>query len=121
MSPASRQDVQNITEAMRSRLVQSLPTKQDIIILNDTIRNLMSFNQQTMQMLKQADYQRSQQSRRVVALEARLANVETELRNVQAILARVAEQKPQQVIMPVQTEQPVNGNAAGTQYLYRPS
>lgn len=119
MGPANRQDVQNIVNIAQNRIMDRAATKQDMVTLTDTIRMLTNLNQQTQQMLKQADYQRSQQTRRVVALEARLQNVETELRNTQFAIGRMVEQTPQQVVMPVQTDQQVP--AATQQYVYKAS
>lgn len=115
MGPANRQDVQNIVNSSVNRLLQQVPTKQDVVVLNDSIRNLSNLSLQAQQLLKQADYQRSQQSRRVVATETRLANVENELRTTQAVLQQLVEQRTQQVVMPSQADQ--QGGAGA--YVYR--
>lgn len=119
MGPVNRQEVQNIVEIARNRIMERAITKQDLAILMESIRNLTSMNQQSQQILKQGEYQRSQLTRRAVALEARLATVENELKTVQYLLGKVAEQKPQQIIMPVRTEQPSPEPAPD--YAYRPS
>lgn len=119
MGPANRQDVQNIINIAQNRIMDRAATKQDMVTLTDTIRTLTALNQQTQQMLKQADYQRSQHTRRVVALEARLQNVENELKNTQVALGRYVEHKPQPIIMPVQSEQQVQ--AAAQQFAQNPN
>ncbi len=118
MGPVSRQDVQNIVEVARNRIMERAVTKQDITTLTDTIRNLTNLHQQSQQMLKQSEYQRLQLSRQVVAAEARLANLENEVRTTQAMINRLAGQRPQHIIMPVPVPQGQDNQP--TQYSYRP-
>lgn len=119
MGPATRQDIQNIVEVARNRIMERVVTKQDVAVLSEAIRNLTNMQQQCQQILKQGDYQRSQLSRRTVALEAHMATLENELKTVQYMLARLSEQRPQQIVMPVRPEQTTAEPAQ--QYSYRPS
>lgn len=117
MSPVNRQDVQNIVEIARNRIMERMVTKQDISAITDAIRNISNLHLQSQQLLKQSEYQQSQLSRRVVALEARLINLEAELRNTQQAMLRVAEQ-PQRIVVPAQ---PQTESQPTTEYVYRPS
>lgn len=122
MGPVNRQDVQNIVDVARNRILERTVTKQDLTILSEAVRNLTSMHQQSQQMLKQGEYQRLQFTRRAVALEARMALIENELRSVQQALTRLAGQKPEKIIMPVPV-QPIDRTASqpqpqSTEYAY---
>lgn len=119
MNPASRQDVQNIVEIAKNRTLDRIPTKQEFIQLFDNVRNLINLHQQSQQLLKQSEYQRSQLSRRVVALEARITALDNELKNTQIMIARLAERPAQQIVMPERQEQ--GSTAPSTQYVYHPT
>lgn len=117
MGPAvNRQDVQNIVEVARNRIMSNMVTKQDISAITDSIRTLNNLQTQSMQLLKQSEYQQSQLSRRVVALEARLINLEAELRNTHQTMTRVVDQ-PQRIVVPAQ---PNTEGQPTTEYVYRP-
>ncbi len=116
MGPANRQDVQNIVEVARNRIMERMVTKQDISVIADTIRTLNNLHQQSQQLLKQSEYQQSQLSRRVVALEARLINLEAELRNTQQTVVHHAT-KPQRIVVPAQ---PQTDGQPTVEYVYRP-
>ena len=98
--PASRQDVQNIVDIARNRIEQRTVAKQDIINLTDSLRQLIGLHQQSQQMIKQSEYQRLQLTRRSAAVEARLANLENEIRSLTASTNRMAELKQQPIVMP---------------------
>jgi hypothetical protein len=120
MNPASRQDVQNIVEVARNRTLERMPAKQDFLQLFDNVRNLINLHQQSQQLLKQSEYQRSQLSRRVVALEARITALDNELKTTQFMIARLAERPAQQIAMPERQEQQTSA-APSTEYVYRPA
>jgi hypothetical protein len=120
MGPANRQDVQNIVDIARNRILERTVTKQDLTVLSEAVRNLMNMQQQSQQMLKQGEYQRLQFTRRAVALEARMALIENELRGVQQALTKLAGQKPEKVIMPMPapaSERPIAQSQA-SEYAY---
>lgn len=123
MAPVTRQDVQNIVEISRNRLLERVATRQDVTVLTDTVRTLNNLHQQSQQLLKQSEYQRLQLTRRAVALEARLGQLENDLRSINATLIKLLTQKPQQQQMVVPTpatpaeQQPTPVPAA---YAYRP-
>lgn len=120
MQPVNRQDVINIVETARNRIMERMVTKQDLTVLSDTIKNLTLLHQQSQQLLKQSEYQRSQLTRRVVALETRLASFENEVRVFAGEVVRAVEHKSQQVVVPAQP-QPDQQPQPGVQYAYRPS
>jgi hypothetical protein len=126
MGPATKQDVQSIVDTSKNRVLERVALRQDVQWLMDQTRVLLNLLQQNQQYLKQAEYQRLQQTRRVIALETRIAQLEQEVRGHRQTLNRVAESRPQQIVMP---SQPVNqapqNNAPAPdqypgQYVYRP-
>lgn len=127
MTHATKQDVQNLVENSKNQLIQRMATRQDMQIVNDNLRVIITNLQQSQQLLqqgqqllRQSEYQRIQMMRRTVALEARLIQVDQELRAVKAALERLAESQPQKVIMPVPaTEAPKT--APGQGYSYNPA
>lgn len=121
MGPVTKQDVLSIVEMSRNRIFERVATKQDITVLADTIRQLTSMHQQSQQLLRQSEYQRLQLSRRATAVETRLGQIENELRTLQNMVGRVAERKPQQIIMPTPATPATEREASvSTQYVYRP-
>lgn len=124
MSPATRQDVQNIVDVARNRIEQRTVAKQDLLNLTDSLRQLIGLHQQSQQMIKQSEYQRLQLTRRAAALEARMSSLENEIRTLSAIMTRMAGQKQQPIIIPTpQTQQLPNQNEPGMarQYGYTPA
>jgi hypothetical protein len=93
MNPVSRQDVQNIVEIARNRMMERMVTKQDLIAISDMTKTLLALHQQTQQLIRQGDYQRSQLSRRVVALEARTISLENEIRALSVLTSRLVDQQ----------------------------
>lgn len=125
MGPISRQDVQNIVDNSRTQLFQRVALKQDIQVLSETVKNMLVLLQQNQQFLRQAEYQRSQTTRRMVALEARLTALEQEIKPLRTVVTKMVEQQqrtaqvPQIVVQPAPT--PRQGSVAPEQqYLYRP-
>ncbi len=121
MNPASRQDVQNAVDNMRNRIMERMVTKQDLTAISDMVKNLVILHQQSQQLLKQSEYQRSQLTRRVVSLETRISNFENEVRSLNLNISRATNQQPQQIIMPVQAEPNKQAFEQAAQYAYRPN
>jgi phage terminase small subunit len=118
MGPLSKQDVQNMLDSCRSQMVQRLAAKQDIQQIQDIVKTMLGAVQQNQQILRQAEYQRSQLTRRAIALEARIAQLEQEIHSSKEAMNRMAAnyaQPPQVVVTP-----PANGRQQG-QYVYRPA
>lgn len=121
MNPASRQEVQNIVEIAKNRTLDRIPTKSEFVQLFDNVRTLINLHQQSQQLLKQSEYQRSQLTRRAVALETRVVALETEIKTTQWMISRLAEKQPQQIVVPAQAgDQPARSQPA-QQYAYRPN
>lgn len=123
MNPASRQDVQNIVDISRNRIMERMVTKQDLMMISDMVKNLLALHQQSQQMLKQGEYQRSQLSRRVVALEARTISLENEIRALSIHTSRLVDQRSPLVAAAAQQNQ-VDERApqqAGQYTEYRPA
>lgn len=104
MNPISRQDVQNIVDISRNRIMERMVTKQDVAMVSEALRNIMVVNQQNQQLLKQSEYQRAQLAKRVVTLEGRIASFENEIRSVSTTMLRSAEQRAQQITLPTQNQ-----------------
>jgi hypothetical protein len=122
MGPVTRQDVQNIIETARNRIMERVANRQDITMLNDTVRQLANMLQQNQQLLKQSEYQRLQLNRRAVALEARLATLEGETRNMAIAMNKMAGQKAQPIIIPApQQNNPEVEPGMARQYGYQPT
>jgi hypothetical protein len=127
MGPATKQDVQTIVDTSKNRVLERVALRQDVQWLMDQTRTLLNLIQQNQQMLKQAEYQRLQNTRRIIALETRVAQLEQEVRGYRQTLNRVADTRPQQVMVPVQQASPAPQNdGAGPeqypgQYVYRPA
>ncbi len=125
MGPVSRQDVQNIVNTARAQLSDRMASRQDVQTLNETMRALVNSNQQSQQLLRQAEYQRSQMTRRMVAVEARLGALEQELKPLRAVMTKMVEQQsttPQVVLQAAPQPTPRQGSIAPEQqYLYRPT
>jgi len=119
MNPASRQDVYNIVEIAKNRTLERLPTKQEFLQLFENVRQLVNLHQQSQQLLKQSEYQRSQLTRRVVALEAHITTLEAEIKTMEYLLSKLAERPVQQITLPNNPEQPAAPQP--TQYVYRPN
>lgn len=124
MGPVNRQDVQNIINNAQNRIFDRVASRQDMLVLIDAVRTLSNLHQQSQQLLKQSEYQRSQLARRTVALETRMSNIEVELKNTQMLVGRVLDrigaQQLQKISLPAQPEQQRAAEPA-TQYVYRPS
>lgn len=120
-----RQDFQVVADnvkmlvAQRQQAQQQAVTRQDIQLLGDYVKNLVNITQQNQQLLRQAEYQRLQLIRRVVALETRIAQLEQELRTQRSMISRVADARPQQLV--VQPQAAAAGEDFQGQYVYRPA
>lgn len=121
----TRQDVQGLTDNVRllvnqrQQMSAQVVTRQDLQNVNDSLKNMLSIIQQNQQLLRQAEYQRLQLIRRVVALETRISQLEQELRSHKSTISRFAETRPQQVV-PVQPQPQANAEGYQGQYVYRP-
>jgi ribosomal 50S subunit-associated protein YjgA (DUF615 family) len=107
MGPATKQDVQSIVDASRSRVLERIDRvalKQDIQAIMDCLKGLLNVHQQSQQLLRQAEYQRLQLIRRMTAIEARMVQLEQQARSSKGALSKVAQaaSQPQRLIFPAQ-------------------
>ncbi|GAC1387935.1 MAG: hypothetical protein NVS1B7_2000 [Candidatus Saccharimonadales bacterium] len=117
MAPASKQDIQCLLDQTKNRITERMVSKQDIQCLQDIVRGLAAASQQTQQLLRQADLQRTQLIRRAVALETRILQMEHELRSLQQVVLRLIDSRPEQIVIPAAPEE----NKRYGQYIYRPA
>lgn len=113
---ASRQEIQSIADTLQNRLYQRLATHQDVMNLYELLKSVISLEQQNQQLIRQAEFQRLQNGRRIVALETRLMALEQELKTHRAMLENVQSQRAKHVLIPAPAGQPDR-----TQYMYRPA
>ena len=123
MAPASKQDVQNIIDTMRNRIMERVALRQDVQYLTDYVKNLQTISQQNQQLLRQGEYQHLQMARRAVALEARMTALEGEIRSMRITMSKLAEQQnlPQRLVTPVQPVGQPPAAPLPNQYLYSPA
>lgn len=101
MGPIKIQDVQNAVTLSQNRILQQLPPRQEMLLLTNNVKTLMTLAQQNQQFLRQAEIQRLQATRRVVSLEARIAQLEQEVRWNRALLEKMSNRpvQPQTVVV----------------------
>lgn len=126
----SKQDMQNVVETAKNRIIERLATKQEIQVLSDTARDrILNHIQYLFQAHQQQtfarDNDRSVQTQRYVSsLESRIGSLESEIKAMRRLLTQVASnlsqpQEQPRMAMPLQPEQPEAANAAYTTYAYR--
>lgn len=123
MVPLTKQDMQNVIDNARNRWLERVATRQDMQVLQDTIRVLTATLQQSQQLLRQGDYQRVQLVRRAVAMESRMVQLEHELQSMRRAMTQLAQTTPteritERVIM-AQAENVTEQSAKG--YTYNPN
>lgn len=121
MNPISRQDVQSIVDISRNRIMERMVTKQDVAMVSEALKNLLTLSQQNQQLLRQSEQQRMVLARRVVTLENRLANFENEMRVTSSTILKTAGQR-QQIVMPTpQPEETAQKSQSQYASYYRPA
>lgn len=122
MTNLSKQDVQSIVDNAKNQVLQRTVTRQDWQTQNDLIRVMLTTVQQNQQIIRQSEYQRVQMLRRTVSLEARIAQLDQEIRTLRSSLegaiGRLADQQPEKIIMPVAV---TDNRQTGTRGLYSPT
>jgi hypothetical protein len=103
--------------------MERMVTRQDLNTLTDTVKNLIVLHQQSQQLIRQGDYQRSQLSRRVVALEARTVSLENEIRALSVLTSRLVDQQSPLVAAVAKTHFEETAPQQAPQYIqqYRPA
>lgn len=127
MTPITKQDLQNVVDTARNRIMERAASRQDVLSLQDTIKMLTTLQQQSQQLQRQAEYQRVQLVRRAVALETRMVQMEREVQNMRRAVNQLAQIQPtervtERVIMQqVQPEQPQRVANEEAHYIYSPT
>jgi hypothetical protein len=122
MVAVTKQDVQNVIDNSRNRLLQQVATRQDMQSMQDAVRTLTSTLQQSQQLLRQAEYQQAQLVRRAVITESRMVQMENELKNMRSSMNQLAQARPtERVTERVIMAQASGGSGMGNRrYLYNP-
>lgn len=94
MASLTKQDLQAVIDNARSRLLDHVPSRQDIQTLKDSNKTLNTMLQQTQQLLRQEERQRIELIRRATALEARMVQLEHELQDIRRTIESLANQQP---------------------------
>jgi hypothetical protein len=92
-------------------------SRQDIQVMQGMVRDLVTINQQTQQLLRQGEIQRAQLVRRAVSVETRMIQLEHELKSLQQVILKLIDSRPEQIVIPAQPEE----NKRYGQYIYRPA
>jgi hypothetical protein len=102
--------------------MERMVSRQDLSPIYDMVKNLTALHQQSQQLLKQGDYQRSQLSRRVVALEARTISLENEIRALSVLTSKLVDQRSPLVAAAAQNQVDERVMQQPVQYAgYRPA
>lgn len=105
MGPMTRQDMQTMLDNSRARLLERMAQRQDVQQLTENVKTLLVTTQQMLQLLRQADSQRTQTNRRVAALEMHLAALEQEIRPLRSTMTQVASKQSNQRIEIIPSEE----------------
>lgn len=126
MAPITKQDAQNLIENAKNRILEKVATRQEMQLLTEAsrdkvmnyVRDLLQVYQQNM--LRRNEYQQSQMLRRMIAMETRMTNLESELKATRQMLGQILEKvsstqvATQRMTLPEQTQQ----SAGQGQYVY---
>ena len=97
MNAITRQDVQNITDNLRNRIIERMITKQDVLGLHDAIRQSTTLVQQNQMSLRNGEQYLAQILKRVELLESRINETAMDIKKLQYEVENIklAEQNPQ--------------------------
>lgn len=94
MGPISRQDLQNMLDTNKNRILERSVCKADLQQVHDVLKNVQQQFQQNLQQLKQFEVELQQVARRDEMLESRLATVERDIKELKAEVFRLLDLKP---------------------------
>lgn len=118
MAALTRQDIQAVIDNARARLLDYVATRQDVQALKDATKTLTTTLQRSQQLLRQEERQRAELIRRTFAVEARLAQLEHELQDINRAVSVLANRRP----TPRVTERVIVSGAEEKQsYIYTPA
>lgn len=97
MNAITRQDVQNITDNLRNRIIERMITKQDVLGLHDVIRQSTTLVQQNQMSLRNGEQYLAQILKRVELLESSINETAMDIKKLQYEVENIklAEQNPQ--------------------------
>ena len=119
MSPIKIQDIQTAVNNAQNKIMQQLPLKQDMQLMINNVKMLMTLVQQNQQFLRQAEVQRVQLTRRIAALEARIVQMDQEVKWTRAIVTKMTDRQGQPQTMVLQPDQTDLGDRQ--QYVFKPA
>lgn len=118
MASLTRQDLQAVIDNARSRILDHIPSRQDIHMLKDSNKTLNAMLLQSQQLLRQEERQRNELIRRIAALETRMIQLEHETQDIQRTVGHLANQQPSERV----TERVVvTGPEERQRYVYTPA
>lgn len=96
MSTMTRQDLQNVTEMAKNKIIERLVTKYDVQAACDSARdrilnNLQSMHLENQGMIRQINAQKDQSWRKIAALESQITGLQQEIRLMRLGLNRLLE------------------------------
>lgn len=96
MISLTKQDMQNVIEAAKNRILERVATRQDIQTACDASRDRVltyvhDVQQQQYQLTRQTNVQTLQMGKRLANLETRISSLEGELKAVRGLLSRLVE------------------------------
>lgn len=96
MVTATRQDLLSITEGAKNKIIERLVTRYDVQAACDSARDriigvLNEFHQENVLLMRQSNSQRDQMWRKTLALEAQVASLRQEIRNMHQLMYRMSE------------------------------
>ncbi len=118
MANLTKQDIQNIVENAKNRVLERVVTRQDVQCQTDLMKVMFTNLQQALQLVRQSEYQRIQMSRQIAGLEGKLMQLDQELRLLKSATQKLADNQPERIIMPVQSD---NSRTPESRYLYNPN
>ncbi len=93
MSTMTRQDLLNVTEIAKDKIIERLVTKYDVQVACDNARDrilssVQSMNMENQGMIRHINAQKDQSWRKIVALESQIAGLQQEIRAMRFTLNR---------------------------------
>lgn len=96
MIDATKQDIQNVTEMAKNKIIERLVTKYEVQSACDSSRDkvigtLNDLHQENVLLVRQSIAQRDQMWRKTLALEGQIVSLQQEVRSLHQLIARLYE------------------------------
>lgn len=118
MAGLTKQDIQNIVENAKNRVLDRVASRQEVQSQTDLMKLMFTNLQQSLQISRQSEFQRAQMARQIASLEARLVQMDQEMRLIKVAAQKIVDNQPERIIMPVEAE---SGQSPERRYLYNPN